>query len=262
MKKILPIFLLTSLLLTMLAGCKEETSITVLDARGQPVENQAYVQVVQKELEDILMQTMQVSRDRAAEALKTQSFSVHTAYDAQVDTALAEACKAKITDENAGGAITDLEGNLLAVYSKGSENNALRRGSPYGTLTPLSVYTAAFENETIRWNTQFEDSGYMLIDDGSGNVRYWPSPAGEDYTYQNYFAYQALRKPINTVTVRCLARLGVENSMDFLGNLGMDLTTERQDVEKSGADSALKLRFKLIQPQRHRIHQGRHLPCQ
>ena len=238
MKKFV-IFILLVALIPGLARSKPRTALTVLEAKGEPVENEAYVQLVRQELEDILMQTMQVSRERAAEALKTKSFTVRTAYDPQVDKALADACKESLSDLEVGGAITDLKGNLLAVYSSGKENNALRRGSPYGTLTPLSVYAPAFEKGSIRWNTQFEDSGYMLIDDGSGSVRYWPSPAGEDYTYKSFFAYQALRKPINTVTVRCLAQLGTENALSFLEGLGMDMTTERQDVQKNGADAAL-----------------------
>lgn len=232
--------LILGLLLTGLAGCKQEAVLTVLDAAGNPVENEAYVQVVKQELEDILMQTMGISRQRAEEVIKTQPFTVRTVYDPAMNQALEDACKAELSAVDAGCAITDLEGNLLAVYSSGEENNVLRPGSPYGTLTPLSVYTPAFELGHIRWNTRFEDSGYMLIDDGGGSVRYWPSPAGEDYTYQSFFAYQALRKPINTVTVRCLATVGAENAISFLeGRFGMDLTTERQDAEKSGSDAAL-----------------------
>lgn len=240
MMKKLGIYLLLLALLLGLTGCKGQSVLTVLDAQGAVVENPAYVQQVTQELENILMQCLQVSRERAAQAIKTQSFTVYTAYDPQVYKALEDACKAVLSDVEAGCAATDLKGNLLAVYSSGTENNVLQRRSPYGTLTPLSVYTPAFERGDIRWNTQFEDSGYMLIDDGNGSVRSWPSPSGEDYTYDDFFAHQALSKPINTVTVRCLAKVGTENAISFLENrFGMDLTTEREDVQSGGQDAAL-----------------------
>ena len=238
MKKILPIFLLSSLLLTVLVGCKEETSITVLDAQGQPVENQAYVQIVNQELEDILMQSMGVSRERARESLKKSNFTAYTCYDSRMATALSNACK--LTEENAGCAVTDLQGNLLAVYSSDGGNYAMRQGSPYGTLTPLSVYTPAFEYQIINWSTSFEDSSYMLLDDGAGGVRGWPSPSGSDYTYKNYLAYDALRLPVNTATVKCLARMGTDNAISFLEQrLGMDMATERKDNGENGTDATL-----------------------
>lgn len=241
MKKIIIWLLMPVLLLSVLSGCKEVGTLTVLDTQGTGVENASYVQLVRQELEDILMESMNISRERAQQALQTQSFTVHTSYDSQVAKALSDACSQAVSGQNAGCAVTDLQGNLVATYSSADDTNyALRRGSPYGTLTPLSVYTPAFEDKLIHWGTGFEDSGYMLIDDGNGSVRMWPSPAGEDYTYQKFRAYQALRLPINTVTVRCLAHVGAAYSISFLQQrFGMQLTDELNDAAQNGDNAVL-----------------------
>ena len=238
MKKILILLLPV---LVLLAGCKEEHTLTVMDSAGAVVDNSAYVQIVEQELENVLMESMQVSRERAQEALKTQSFVVYTYYDSAAAKALQEACSQTISEEKAGCAVTDIKGNLVAVYSSSQEENyALRQGSPYGTLTPLSVYTPAFDMGLVHWGTGFEDSSYMLIDDGNGSVRGWPSPRGEDYTNEMYYPYQALRTPINTVNVRCLAQVGTENAINFLQDrFGIDLAAEKQDTLTNGANSAL-----------------------
>ena len=56
MKKAIACFLLMGVLLGTLGGCKTgDSGLTVLDANGAPVENAAYVQIVQQQVADRLL---------------------------------------------------------------------------------------------------------------------------------------------------------------------------------------------------------------
>lgn len=229
MKRILSFCVLFAVLLSLLSGCKREGGLTVLDANGQPVENEAYVQIVEKELAAI-----QPGKD-------TVGYTVYTAYDADVAEALKNACMVIGTELDAGCAVTNLKGNLVAVYSTDEGvNYATQADSPYSSFKPLSVYAPAIEQELINWSSSYTDSAYKQIEGEDGELRDWPANSTGTYTGKKTSIYEAIRKSVNTVAVKCLADVGVNESLKFLKErLGITLGTEEYAAMVYGEEEVL-----------------------
>ena len=221
MKRGISCFLLMAVLLGALAGCKEESGLTVLDKDGKPVDNGAYIQIVQQQVETLT--NGQLERG-----------TVYTPYDPQLAKALKNACDLKLNQIAAGCAVTDLEGRLLAVYSTDEAvNYALQADSPYSAFKPLSVYAQALEKGKISWSSHYEDSAYKQITDESGQTRDWPANHTNTYTGQPTSVYEAIRKSVNTVAVKCLADVGVSESVEFL--------REKLHIRLSGEEYAIRV---------------------
>lgn len=229
MKKILSFCVLFAVLLSLFGGCKQEESLTVLDASGQPVENEAYLEIVEQELAEI-----QPGKD-------TVGYTVYTAYDADVAEALKNACMVIGSELDAGCAVTNLKGDLVAVYSTSEGiNNAIHGDSPYSSFKPLSVYAQAIEKGLINWSSSYTDSAYKQIEGDDGELRDWPANSTGTYTGEKTSIYEAIRKSVNTVAVKCLADVGVEESIQFLRErLGIDLSTEKYAATVYGEEEVL-----------------------
>ena len=229
MKKGIACFLLMGVLLGTLGGCKTgDSGLTVLDANGAPVENAAYVQIVQQQVE-------MLTGGQLTEG------TVYTPYQPQLAKALKNACDLKLNQVAAGCAVTDLEGRLLAVYSTDeSVNYALQADSPYSAFKPLSVYAQALENGKINWSSHYEDSPYKQLADDSGQMRDWPANHTNTYTRQETSVYEAIRKSVNTVAVKCLADVGVSESIAFLQKkLNIRLSAEEYAIRVYGEEDVL-----------------------
>lgn len=92
-------------------------------------------------------------RETARNHLLTEGYAIRTAFREDAFRALQSA------DENKapmGGAVTDLKGNLLAVYSaRGDTNYAAAKLPPCDALTPVNLYAPAIEAGTICWSSQY-----------------------------------------------------------------------------------------------------------
>ena len=95
-------------------------------------------------------------------------------------------------------------------------NYAQERRSPYSSFKALSVYTPAIEKGVANWSTMYPDTPYKQLADENGQLRDWPANATGVYSQENLPVYEALRKSLNTVAVKCLADVGVTKSMEFL----------------------------------------------
>ena len=214
MKRIVTDLTLTAVILALFSGCKTEGSAQILDAKGDPVENQAYVELVTQEVLGVLMTTQGISEAQARD--KLQNMTAYTAYEPQIAKALENACKLLASDLKTGCAVTDLQGNLIAVYSSDEQKNyANQADSPYSSFKPLSVYMQALEKGKINWSTCYVDSAYKQIEE-NGQLRDWPANVTNSYTKENTSIFKAISQSVNTVAVKCLAELGVEESISFL----------------------------------------------
>ena len=213
-------------------GSTGGNAVTVYDARGNVLlstnttydiydaEQWAYLEIVLAEMTELIAEKEDCSLAQAREQLFAQAYQIRTSFDSTVFESLKVLGSGWGETCNTAGAVTDLNGSLLAVYCTDTEgirtNYALERRSPYSSFKALSVYTPAIEQKLINWSTMYQDSPYKQIKDENGNLRDWPSNATNRYTGENMTVYDALCQSVNTVAVKCLADVGVQSSIDFL----------------------------------------------
>lgn len=239
-----------------LAGCSGKDPSTVLAADGEQIasitsvesgeatyqkeEYFAYVDFVVSEATEILSELKGTDSEKAQKELINGGYTVSTLFDAEVLNKLSEAYLSKLSSSVPfGAAVTDLKGGLTAVYSGGNSNEttnfATAKNAPYSAFKPLSVYTPAMEKKLINWSYLFKDSPFKQIKDESGSTTDWPTNSSGRYTNKNMTVGEAVKKSVNTVSVKCLDKLTVESSLDFLNNaFGLKLDLETQKAESMG----------------------------
>lgn len=205
--------------------------------------NRAYIEIAVNEAAKIVADLQGMDEKQAKKALYQGGYTVYTAFDRQMNQALAKACSP--SDElEVGAAITDLQANLVAVYStdwgKKGENLATRAGPPCSAFKPLSVYAPALDSGVINWASRYEDSAYKYIKNLEGVMRPWPKNATNVYTKRYVYIHQALKESLNTTAVKCLADYGVNRSIAFLErNFAIDLAAEKKLSGTSGQDEVI-----------------------
>ena len=95
---------------------------------------------------------------------------------------------------------------------------------PGSAIKPISVYGPAMELGVLRPADMIEDAPVML------NGRPWPRNVDGVWTYAGQNLVRALSRSTNTVAVRALDRLGVQQSYDFM--------TEQLHINLDPADAA------------------------
>lgn len=253
MKRIVCILPVLGILLA--AGCGGDRSagkVTFADREGQILlEANSMAQIY----EDARWAFLECAFYQAAEAIAQQSgepveqvqsklFSercrIQTSFDADAFSALETLSE---EDISAAGVITDLDGSILAVYSAKNEDNtnqALAQHSPYSAFKPLSVYAQAVERGIAGWSSLYEDSPCKQVADETGKMQDWPANVSGRYSEQQVTVYDALRKSLNTVAVRCLEDVGVAESIAFLQkNLDIPLEEEAYVLEAYTADEVV-----------------------
>lgn len=229
--------------------------LTLLDSKGNVLitaqnegqlaasEHWAYLDVVCEELQQIIARQEGCQEEEAKKLLFRNGYQVQTAFDSEA----AEALKAISIGWGGtcptGSAITDLQGNLLAVASTdpaGRQNNyAQERTAPCSAFKTLSVYTPAIEKGVVSWSTLYEDSPYKVLTEG-GAARDWPANASGKYSMEQTPVCEALKKSLNTVAVKCLADVGVSESIAFLQDrFGIPLKEETYVVQTYGEEEVL-----------------------
>ena len=238
----------------LLTGCafgppKEPGGITMLDSTGNVLvsgadatslsahQNWAYLEQAAYEGAKILEEKLALSWEDAQQALFSGSYTLHTALDPTVCQCLQDVLQNNENTAAVAGAITDLQGRLLALYSTrdGDTNHATQTKHPCSAFKSLSVYTPALEAGKISWVSQVEDSPYLQIDGKD-----WPQNNSGIYAKKNVMVYDAIRKSLNTVAVKVLADVGVEESIAFLqDSFGMTLGREAALAKEKGGDEVI-----------------------
>lgn len=256
MKRLISLLLAAALAYLLLGGCKKETApLKILDTGGLQLASGDTLEALQKDSrgaywEIALTQAAQVlaslencALEDAREKLLTGGYTLHTNFDQKVYQALEQAYQGQGSGLQTGIAITDMQGSLLAVYSSRNNQNinyALQQSAPYSTLKPLSVYAPAIEGGYVQWNSFYQDSPYKVLEAADGTNANWPANPTGSYSMGNVNIAKALRQSLNTVAVKCLADVGVDNAMSFLEEkLGFDLVAERATSQIYGAEEII-----------------------
>ena len=256
-----------AVLLVCLMGCscgkgpKEQTRVplkafTVCDSTGAVLlqtqqrgalydtEYWAYLELALDEAVQLIAEAEGCDTADAQNLLRTQGYTIRTAFDKTAFEALKILETQWETVCDAACALTDLHGGLVAVYCTDPEekqiNYLTQRHSPYSSFKALSVYTPAMEKGIAHWSSLYEDAPYKQIENEAGQLQDWPANVTNTYSREKVPVYEALRISLNTVAVKCLADVGVQESVEFLQKgFGIPLKEEQYVIETYGEEEVL-----------------------
>lgn len=241
---------------TMLQNVETDVVLAV-NERYQTTEiNSWYVDMVIEDVVNDLIEEKGYSRALANLSLYTGGLQIYTAVDPEIQSILEEYYRKSENFYGSGAAenpqssmivIDPQNGDILGVAGAIGEKSANRLQNfatqtlrPAGSvIKPLSVYAPALEKGIIGWSTVYDDVpvnfGNYNLDPQKGAIVEpvaWPKNANGVYRGLTNINY-AVEHSVNTVTVRVLEDLGVEESFDFLYNrLNMEsLIADGYDAE-------------------------------
>lgn len=97
-------------------------------------------------------------------------------------------------------------------------NRATNAKRPVGSaIKPLSVYAPALENDIITYSTVYDDTPIVLE-----NKALWPKNSPNRYRGLMPISF-AVERSVNTVAVKVLKDLGINNSVEFLEKLNINV---------------------------------------
>ncbi len=206
----------------------------------------AYVETVIEESEKIVAELQNCSTEEARKYLLSSECVITTAFDGTVYDSVDKAYKNLECEQlDFGCAVTDLEGNLLTLYSAGKNsgefyNRATEKTPPYSSFKPLCVYTPALESGKADWSTVFPDEPIKKIPEKNGKLSDWPANATGTYSHKNTTLAYALKTSLNTVAVRCMQKVTVADSVKFMEDTwGLTLPYEKGKEKTYGEDEVI-----------------------
>lgn len=135
-------------------------------------------------------------------------------------------------------ATTDLHGKLTAVFSDSEEVlGSMKKTYAGSTIKPISVYAPAIDSGKANWSSTFVDSPVTKIQEANGEMTDWPVNSNGRYTQKEMLLTDALAHSTNTVAVKLLQKLGVEEAIKVLEeDYGINVDYEKTKIE--GTDEA------------------------
>ena len=227
--------------------------------------NSWYTDAVIDDVIDALVEEYGFTKEYASNLVWTGGLQIYTLMDPEVQKTLEEAYENENTFPKANNAIQPQSamvvidpktGDVLGLVGARGEktsNRVLNRAthttrSPGSSIKPLSTYGPALEYNLITYGSVFDDvpvtfnvkeytskEAEKLPKDENGETVYpdpTPYPKNLPYVYNGLTTvHDALRRSVNTVSVRILDEVGIENSFDFVKNkLHMDSFIEYAEV--------------------------------
>lgn len=236
-----------------LATYSEELVLDVSENNSGGV-NMWYVDMVINDVINDLMAEKGYSRSMASLMIYTGGLNIYTAMDLEIQRMVEEYYKdiSNFYWKDGSGPqssmiiIDPYNGDILAVAGAVGEKTANRLQNfatetvrPAGSvIKPLSVYAPALDMGIIDWATVYDDVpvnfGKYNLDPSNGAIVKpvaWPKNATGVYRGLTNINY-AVEHSVNTVTVKVLEDLGLDNSFDFLKNkLHINSLVERKVLE-------------------------------
>ena len=214
----------------------------ILNLSDEGKENTVHSWYVDMVIEDVIQDLMNqygYSREMANLMLYAGGMKIYTAIDPQVQTVLNnyyadvshfQGGNTEKTMQSAMIVMDPKTGDILGVAGAVGEKNENRLQN-YATQTlrpagsvikPLSVFAPAMENGVITWGSVYDDTpvnfGPYNLDETQGSIVQpveWPKNANGVYGGLTDIN-TALEQSVNTVSVKVLEDLGLENSFSFL----------------------------------------------
>ncbi len=240
------------------AASSEEISLKLSRSNKSNV-NLWYVDMVINDVINDLVEKNGYTRSMASMLIYTGGLKIYTAMDIEIQNTLESYYRNTSNfywNATTGGPqssmiIIDAQtGDILGVAGAVGEKQANRLQNfatetqrPAGSvIKPLSVYAPALENGIITWSSVYDDVpvnfGNYNLDADKGEIIKpvaWPKNANLTYRGLTNINY-AIEHSVNTVTVRVLEDLGLDESFAFLVN---DLGFESLIEERVTSDGAV-----------------------
>lgn len=228
--------------LKLVATIKENGDIGY--AEGYNKHFDEYISVVVDEITTHYSETAGVKYEQANKKFFRYAKEVYTNLDADVLLQIVESyLSSDVADKaNFASVVTDVNGRILGLYGKGSEEQAYCLYKTYAgsAIKPLSVYAPAIESGRVHWSSAIKDEPFKTVTYSDGRSGPWPTNANDKYTYENMLLVDALKKSINTVAVKLLSDYSIKKSMSFLeSNFSIDLEYEKSLVSQYGEEEVL-----------------------
>ena len=211
--------------------------------------NSWYKDVVIEDAIELLVEKLQCTREIASQMIYTQGLQIYTVMDPDVQDTLEEIFMDNVRllgEEKANvGGLIDPEcamiiidpytGDILGVVGGRGEkvdnrifNYATQGKRPPGSsIKPVAVYAPALENNLINYGAVLDDVPFNFGDDAKNPVA-WPKNYPARYNGLTP-VYDAVRRSVNTISVRVLDRLTPQKSFDFMTQqLSIDLIEARE----------------------------------
>lgn len=203
-----------------------------------------YTDAVINESIMLLCDKYNVSEKVASQYIYNGGYSIIVSVIPEIQTVVEEYYKNDAlfsdTDVQSSFIIIDPEnGHVLAMAGGLGEKNGSRvlnratqtLRSPGSSIKPLSVYTPAFAEGIITYSSCYDDSPVFFGSEYSKNG--WPKNSSGVYSGMVDLEY-AISHSLNTVAVRILQQIGLENSFDFLfDELRLSSLSESEDKNYS-----------------------------
>ena len=223
------------------SACAEEIVIRLREENKESKINSWYVDMAVEDVMRDLMSTYGYSRTMASLIVYTGGLSIYTVMDTEVQSVLDSYYSntsnfysktegetpqsSMIIIDNKTGDILGVAGAVGEKKGNRIQNFATYSVRPAGSvIKPLSTYAPALEGGIINWATVYDDTpvnfGNYNLDSTKGKIVEpvpWPKNSGKGYRGLTNINY-ALEHSVNTVTVKVLDDLGLEESFDFLYN--------------------------------------------
>ena len=211
--------------------------------------NNWYVDMVLEDVIDDLVKEKGYTRDRASKLIYTGGLKIYTAMDIEIQSLLEEYYanlknfqqtgsgeepqSAMIIINPYNGAILGVAGAIGEKQGNRLQNYATDAKRPAGSvIKPLSVYALALEKGIVNWATVYDDTPVNFSNaQEPTQANAWPKNVTRTYrglTNVNY----AIEQSVNTVSVKVLEDVGLDDSFDFLKNkLHIDSLIESKTLE-------------------------------
>ena len=202
----------------------------ILRVKEMPAETQNswYADMVIEDVIEGLMEKYGMTRTAASRYLYGGGLQIYTAMDEQIQEIVEDYYQNDLRVPNNANGISaqsalividaktgDILGVAGAVGKKSGnrvQNFATQTLRPPGsTIKPLSVYAPALEKGLINWASVYDD---VPVNFGTSNASPWPRNATGVYRGLTNISY-AVAHSTNTVSVRVLEELGLENAYRF-----------------------------------------------
>lgn len=212
--------------------------MTISQSGSASTTDEIYSWFVDALIEDVindLMECYGLSREMASAKVYSGGLSIHSTLDKDMQDMIEDFyANAKNFPRNAEGipdsAAVIIDGKTGAVRAiaggrgRKSANRAFclatkARRSPGSSLKPISVYAPALEKDLITWATVFDDVPVNITKNGS-SYSLWPKNNPRVYSGLTT-VNKAIINSVNTVAVRVLEKIGVQNSFDFCKKAGI-----------------------------------------
>ena len=221
-----------------------ETVLHLNEKNEESAKNSWFTEVVIEDVIHDLCKTYGLSRTAASGLLYNGGLSIYTTVDMKMQETVEDYYEnvenfPKSGEGSRANSATVLinpkNGHLLAVAGAVGEKKSDRifnlatqmLRSPGSVIKPISVYAPALEKDIITWASVYDDVPVTFTPEWKGYTL-WPKNNPRVYSGLTT-VNAALSKSTNTVAVRILQQLGVQNSYRYAKTLGLSTLIEREN---------------------------------